>query len=170
MAGRSTFSKILPVTCRARYLVVAFGLCAVAELCGCGPPVRVRPPQPAGKEAHFTATAYSISGQTASGTQTRPGIVAADPAVLPLGSKIRVRDAGAYSGDYVVQDTGGKIRGRKIDIYVPKHAHAKRFGRRGVKVEVISYGHGRRHVRHVHRRHGIRHMHPKCTRSSGRRC
>ncbi len=158
------------MTRRARYLALAFGLCAVAELCGCGPHVRVRPPPPVGNEGGFTATAYSVSGQTASGTQTRPGIVAADPAVLPLGSKIRVRGAGAYSGDYLVQDTGGKIRGRKIDIYIPKYTHAKRFGRRAVKVEVVRYGDGRRHVRHAHRRHGIRHTHPKCIRSSQRRC
>ena len=77
-----------------------------------------------------SATAYTLSGRTASGAPPRHGVVAADPAVLPLGSRIRVRGAGAYSGNYVVRDTGRGVRGREIDIYVPHRAQAKRFGRR----------------------------------------
>ena len=88
----------------------------------------------------FSATAYSIEGRTASGVQTRRGIVAADPRVLPIGSRIRVHDAGEYDGEYVVHDTGPAIRGREIDIYVPSDAAARRFGRRKVKVEVLSRG------------------------------
>lgn len=88
----------------------------------------------------FTATANSVEGITASGTKTHEGIVAADPAVLPLGSRIRIYGAGKYSGEYVVRDTGGKVNGRVIDIYMPSTAEAKRFGRRKVKVEVLRYG------------------------------
>jgi len=88
----------------------------------------------------FSATAYSIEGTTASGAQTRKGIVAADPKILPLGSRIRVSDAGTYDGEYVVHDTGPAIKGREIDIYMPSDAEAKRFGRRAVKVEVLSRG------------------------------
>ena len=91
----------------------------------------------------FSATAYSIEGQTASGVQTRKGIVAADPRVLPLGSRIRVHDAGAYDGEYVVHDTGPAVKGHEIDIYLPSYAEAKRFGRRAVKVEVLSRGDGK---------------------------
>ena len=88
----------------------------------------------------FSATAYSIEGTTASGAQTRKGIVAADPKILPLGSRIRVSDAGTYDGEYVVHDTGPAIKGREIDIYMPSDVEAKRFGRRAVKVEVLSRG------------------------------
>ena len=88
----------------------------------------------------FSATAYSIEGKTASGAQTRKGIVAADPRILPLGSRIRVSDAGGYDGEYVVHDTGPAIKGREIDIYMPSDTEAKRFGRRSVKVEVLSRG------------------------------
>jgi rare lipoprotein A len=56
----------------------------------------------------FEATADSVEGITAKGTLTHDGIVAADPAVLPLGSVIRVSGAGPYSGTYVVTDTGFK--------------------------------------------------------------
>jgi 3D (Asp-Asp-Asp) domain-containing protein len=81
------------------------------------------------------ATAYSTTGTTASGKQTRPGTVAADPSVLPLGSRISIRGAGAYSGEYTVTDTGPGVKGRRIDIFLADGAAAKRFGRRQVQVE-----------------------------------
>ncbi len=83
------------------------------------------------------ATAYSVDGKTASGTDTRDGIVAADPEVIPLGSRIRVSGAGEYSGLYHVADTGRTIKGREIDIFVPNEREAKRFGRRRVQVEIL---------------------------------
>jgi 3D (Asp-Asp-Asp) domain-containing protein len=85
----------------------------------------------------FEATAYTVEGETASGAQTRSGIVAADPNVLPIGSRIRVRGAGKYDGEYTVKDTGAEIKGHKIDIYIANDAEAKRFGRKNVTVEVI---------------------------------
>src|SRR5262245_14045832 len=48
----------------------------------------------------FTATASALHGITAKGTVTHEGTVAADPSVLPLGSRIRVSKAGPYSGEY----------------------------------------------------------------------
>jgi 3D (Asp-Asp-Asp) domain-containing protein len=92
----------------------------------------------------FMATAHSQEGKTAAGSYSREGIVAADPKVLPLGSRIRVSGAGEYSGLYVVNDTGRKIDGREIDIYLPNDAAAQRFGRRKVDVEVLRRGDGRR--------------------------
>ena len=83
----------------------------------------------------FTATAYCLKGRTASGSGVRRGIVAADPRVLPLGTTISL-DAGAYSGSYLVADTGGAVKGRKLDIWVPNCSEARRFGRRSVKVKV----------------------------------
>ena len=92
---------------------------------------------PAEQGRQFTATGYAIAGRTASGTTARPGIVAADPAVLPLGARIRVSRAGTASGDYVVEDTGPGVRGRHIDIFFPTEAEARRFGRRRVIVDVL---------------------------------
>lgn len=83
------------------------------------------------------ATAYTGHGRTATGKPVRRGMVAADPRVIPLGSKVRVKNAGPYSGVYRVEDTGGKIRGRKIDIYMPSRGAAKQFGRQTVRVEVM---------------------------------
>lgn len=87
----------------------------------------------------FLATAYCLKGQTASGVSVRRGIIAADPKILPLGSVVRIQ-AGKYSGIYTVMDTGGAIKGRKIDIYIPTRKEAVVFGARKVKVEVLRHG------------------------------
>ena len=84
------------------------------------------------------ATAYTGHGRTASGKRVRRGMVAADRRVLPLGTKVRLKNAGRYSGVYRVEDTGGRIRGRKIDIYMPSRGAAKQFGKHTVKVEVLT--------------------------------
>src|ERR1700682_4029048 len=77
----------------------------------------------------FIATAHSQKGLTASGTTSHVGTVAADPAVLPMGSRIHVTGARGYSGEYTVADTGALVKGRHIDIYMPTTAEAKRFGK-----------------------------------------
>jgi rare lipoprotein A len=99
--------------------------------------------EPRAERMAFEATAYSLDGKTASGRPSHQGIVAADPKVLPLGTRIRVSDAGPYSGEYVVRDTGRTIKGREIDVYLANDGEAKRFGRKTVQVEVLSYGDGR---------------------------
>ena len=86
----------------------------------------------------FTATAYALPGRTASGHPVRRGLIAADKS-LPLGTRVRL-DAGRYSGEYIVADRGGRVRGRIIDIWVPSNGEAIRFGRRPVKLTVLSYG------------------------------
>ena len=87
----------------------------------------------------YVATAYTLRGRTASGRMVSRGLIAADPSVLPLGSRVRLDHPG-YSGEYLVADTGGAIRGRRIDIWIPSSSEAMRFGRRTVKLTVLSYG------------------------------
>jgi 3D (Asp-Asp-Asp) domain-containing protein len=94
------------------------------------------------REGAYIATAYAQQGVTASGEYTHRHVVAADPALLPLGSRIKVTHAGRYSGEYVVADTGGKIEGRRLDIYLPSEVACRKFGRRRVKVKVIQLGNG----------------------------
>ena len=84
----------------------------------------------------FEATAYSLHGRTASGAAPAPGMIAADPRVLPIGSRVRI-EAGNYSGEYVVADTGGAVRGKRIDIWTPTSREAMHFGRRTVKLTVL---------------------------------
>jgi len=86
----------------------------------------------------YSATAYSLRGRTASGQTVTRGLIAADPRVLPLGTRVRL-DAGQWSGEYLVADTGGAIKGRKIDIWTPSTREAMQFGRRAVKLTVLSF-------------------------------
>jgi 3D (Asp-Asp-Asp) domain-containing protein len=88
---------------------------------------------------NYIATAYSLRGRTASGRMVSKGLIAADPSVLPLGSRVLL-EAGNYTGEYLVADTGGAVRGRRIDIWTPSTREALRFGRRTVKLTVLSYG------------------------------
>lgn len=99
----------------------------------------------------YVATAYSLRGRTASGRLVAKGLIAADPSVLPLGSRVRL-DAGSYSGEYLVADTGGAVRGRHIDIWIPTSREAMRFGRRSVKLTVLSLGVSRKARRRHTRR------------------
>ena len=90
----------------------------------------------------YVATAYAQKGITASGEYVHRHVVAADPTILPIGSRIKIRHAGRYSGEYVVADTGEKIQGRKLDIYLPDPLACKKFGVKRVKVKVIQVGDG----------------------------
>lgn len=100
--------------------------------------------------ASYVATAYSLRGRTASGVPVSKGVIAADPRVLPLGSRVKL-EAGSYSGEYVVADTGGMVRGKRIDIWTPTSREAMRFGRRTVKLTVLSLGGRKRSARPAQR-------------------
>src|SRR5690606_28102946 len=90
---------------RGRVRVVARGgaaarsplFCLLAlAVAACGPVAKAPPPAPPGPTpalVDFEATAYSIEGETAAGTPTRDGVVAADPDLLPIGTRIRLHDA-----------------------------------------------------------------------------
>lgn len=92
-----------------------------------------------GSPMTFQATAYALKGRTRMGTSVRRGVVAADPRVLPLGSVVQIK-AGKYTGVYTVHDTGGKIKGNIIDVWVPSNHEARQFGRRKVQLSVLKLG------------------------------
>lgn len=79
---------------------------------------------------YFEATCYELRGATASGSPAGPGSIAVDPRVIPLGTKLRVE---GY-GDGVAADTGGAIKGRRIDVW--KSSGCREWGRRSVLVEI----------------------------------
>ena len=87
------------------------------------------------------ATAYCQKGITRGGNPVHRGVIAADPAVLPLGSVVRVEvAANRLSGIYTVDDTGGDVKGRRIDIFMPNCVRARRFGRKPAMIEVLERG------------------------------
>ncbi|WP_297391928.1 3D domain-containing protein [uncultured Peptoniphilus sp.] len=100
---------------------------------------------PNGKNAKrvivMQATAYdpTAGSKTAMGTRARVGAVAVDPRVIPLGSKLYIEsmDGFASYGYATAEDTGGAIKGNRIDLFYNSNAEANRFGRRNVKVYVL---------------------------------
>lgn len=89
------------------------------------------------------ATAYTYGNDggntTCLGQPTRRGIVAVDPKVIPLGTKLYIESAdGKYIyGEAVAGDTGGAIKGNKIDLFVESASECKAFGRRTVNVYIL---------------------------------
>jgi 3D (Asp-Asp-Asp) domain-containing protein len=71
-------------------------------------------------------------GQTASGTQARPGTIAADTSVYPFGTIIYVPGYG-YG---VVEDRGAAIKGERLDLYFRSHRQAQEWGRKAQEVRV----------------------------------
>jgi 3D (Asp-Asp-Asp) domain-containing protein len=88
----------------------------------------------------FTATAYCLQGTTKSGVRVQPGIVAADPGVLPVGSVVRIEEPEEHAGIYTVLDTGAAIKGERLDIYLPDCGDAREFGRQPVSLTVLRHG------------------------------
>lgn len=92
---------------------------------------------------YMEATAYnwdcgscSGTGRTATGYNVKAnpdGVIAVDPSVIPLGTKVYVEGYG-YA---VARDTGGAIQGNKIDLHMRTVEEARQFGRQRVKVEII---------------------------------
>lgn len=95
----------------------------------------------AGARLLFTATAYCKGRTTASGVGVRTGIAASDPGILPVGSVVNIStDTTKYNGVYTLMDTGPKVQGRVLDIYMWSCHEALAFGRRPVEVTVLRLG------------------------------
>jgi 3D (Asp-Asp-Asp) domain-containing protein len=103
--------------------------------------VRQDGPPPAGSRLNFDATAYCKGVTTASGVNVRTGIAAADPIILPVGSVLNVATGDPrYSGVYTVMDTGPRVQGRQLDLYMWNCNEALRFGRKAIEVTVLRLG------------------------------
>lgn len=94
------------------------------------------------KEFTVSATAYTAyckgcSGITRTGINLKknPGlkVIAVDPKVIPLGSKVWVEGYGTA----IAGDTGGAIKGKKIDVFIPTQSQALKWGRKNVKVKIL---------------------------------
>lgn len=101
------------------------------------PPPSSQPPK-GGERLRVVATGYSpeqpgLDSTTATGARARRGVVAVDPDVIPLGSRLYIPGYG-YA---VAADTGGAIDGRRIDLCFDSVTEALRWGRRTVTVIVL---------------------------------
>lgn len=95
----------------------------------------------AGSRLAFSATAYCKGTTTASGVGVRTGIAASDPGILPVGSVISITtDETKYNGVYTIMDTGPKVQGRILDVYMWSCNEALAFGRKQVQITVLRLG------------------------------
>ena len=78
----------------------------------------------------FEVSCHTGKGVTASGTPSSRETVSVDPRVVPLGTRLVIDKVGTR----VAADTGGAIRGRRLDIWEPSAAACTRFGRRQLGV------------------------------------
>ena len=105
------------------------------------------------KAITVTATAYDLSyescgknpgdrgyGITASGMRAARGVIAVDPRVIPMGSKLYIEslDGSADYGYAIAGDKGGAIKGNRIDLFMDTRAEALRWGRRNVRVYILA--------------------------------
>ncbi|RSL31666.1 peptidoglycan-binding protein [Salibacterium salarium] len=95
-----------------------------------------------GRTINVSATAYTAdcsgcSGVTSTGVDLNANpnakVIAVDPDVIPLGSKVEIEGYGTYTA----ADTGGSIHGNKIDVHMPNKSKAYDFGRRNVDVTIL---------------------------------
>ena len=83
---------------------------------------------------NFVITCYDLRGTTASGAPAGPGVVAVDPGVIPLGSHIAIDGMGQWTA----LDTGGAIRGRRLDIWEPSSGACASWGVQARAVTLVS--------------------------------
>ena len=132
---RETQDKVIAVGTKVITAQVSRGKTAAAA---------VQTSAPAGgKEFYVSATAYTAycngcSGVTSTGINLRANpnvkVIAVDPRVIPLGTKVWVEGYG-YA---VAGDTGGAIKGHRIDVFVPSKEQAYRFGSKRVKIKILN--------------------------------
>ena len=79
-----------------------------------------------------SSTGYSIHGRTSTGMPTAAGVVAVDPAVIPLGSRLTIPGYGTG----IAADTGGAVHGNVIDLWFPTLQQARAWGRRTVTITI----------------------------------
>ncbi|MES9685214.1 3D domain-containing protein, partial [Gottfriedia acidiceleris] len=86
----------------------------------------------------YTASCKGCTGITATGINLKENpntkVISVDPSVIPLGSKVNVEGYGVA----IAGDTGGAIKGNRIDVFIPNKQDAINFGRKQVKVTILN--------------------------------
>jgi 3D (Asp-Asp-Asp) domain-containing protein len=91
-----------------------------------------QPQEPQAYRLKVDAVAYHLPGSTALGVPVRKGVVAVDPKLIPLGTKLHVPGYGPG----LAADVGYAIKGRIIDLWFPTTARAREWGRRTVTITI----------------------------------
>ena len=139
-------SNLVPAIIIALILLLTTPGTTYAPLADPEPVVEQPGPEPQPQTETYIATAYILSdgngdGVTATGTvPSRGRTIAVDPRQIPYGSRVYING----TGPYIAEDTGGAIRGKRLDIYFGDGAEAYReaieWGKREVEVRVEGVG------------------------------
>ncbi|WP_253896132.1 3D domain-containing protein [Solibacillus sp. R5-41] len=90
------------------------------------------------KASAYTASCEGCSGITSTGINLKANpnakVISVDPTVIPLGSKVYVE---GY-GEAIAGDTGGAIKGNRIDVFIPSQQDAINFGVKQLKVTILN--------------------------------
>ena len=105
---------------------------ATAVVDTAAPAAPAEPIATSGGTITVSTTGYTLKGRTATGVRTTFGVVAVDPSVIPLGTRLMIP---GY-GEAIAADTGGAIQGNVIDLWFPSTAEALRWGRRTVTITI----------------------------------
>ncbi|MFT8871720.1 MAG: 3D domain-containing protein [Sporolactobacillus sp.] len=97
----------------------------------------IQPVQASGNSITVLATSYALSGSTATGIDlsSNPSakVIAVDPSVIPLGSRVLIPGYGVYTA----ADTGGAIRGNRIDVHFATQSEALNFGVQRLTIQIL---------------------------------
>ena len=130
-------ARIASIERQARAAEVTTAAIAVTTQVAEPAPVEVAAPLRTASSAPGTltvsSTGYALRGRTATGIPTAPGVVAVDPSVIPLGTRMSIPGYGIG----IAADTGGAIKGNTIDVWFPTTAQALQWGRRTVTITLL---------------------------------
>lgn len=139
--SRSVWRKLMVTSVAIVGFVLAYEVSMFDSRDEAPPGIRDPTVPAAGARQLFTATAYCKGTTTASGVVARTGIAASDPALLPVGSVVNVTTGKTkYNGVYTIMDTGPRVQGRLLDLYMWSCHEALAFGRQQIELTVLRLG------------------------------
>ncbi|RDY29680.1 DUF348 domain-containing protein [Romboutsia weinsteinii] len=87
-----------------------------------------------GKHMKVVATAYTGDGITSTGTKPKWGTIAVDPSIIPYGTKVYIPQ---FDMTFIAEDTGGAIKGNKIDIFMNDETTVYNWGRKTIDIYIV---------------------------------
>jgi 3D (Asp-Asp-Asp) domain-containing protein len=116
----------------ARTLAISASAAPVSTAVVDAAPSTATPVATSGMTITVSSTGYVLRGRTATGIPTAPGVVAVDPSIIPLGTRMTIP---GY-GEAIAADTGGAVHGNVIDLWFASAAQAAQWGRRTVTITI----------------------------------
>jgi 3D (Asp-Asp-Asp) domain-containing protein len=140
LLSRSFRRKVLATALAACGFVLLYNATVIDSRSVAGRGTSATVPMP-GARLEFVATAYCKGQTTSAGVSVQSGIAASDPELLPEGSVVQIEGVSdRYTGIYTIMDTGPKVTGRHLDLYMWSCIEAMSFGRRPITVTVLRHG------------------------------